>query len=187
VTSGLPYRWGDLGVPKHCEAGVVRRLRCLEAASGLAGAQLCPANPVGSMHGTAGAAASASPSVASDSHPTHGPIARAEALARGRGGGVWCVQAAIDADGCITCHPAQAQLEWPTGHASQWPDAVTTITLPLPLSSSAVDAAFLELGSADDSHAASVAAPHKWCVMAHLGRMGLRGITVPASSAAAST
>lgn len=180
VENGLPYVWGRFGVPASCEAGVVRRLRCLEAVSGLCGATLCPATATRHtlpMAEQAPASTGAKPTVAYSA--VHGPLALGDGGAtKAARVGTWCIQAAIDARGCITRHPALAQLEWPSG-VSGWPEAITSLTLPLPVGTAAVDRAFEEVGQATDGPAATVNKHHFWCVLAHLGRMGLRGVVMP--------
>ena len=162
VSSGLPYRWAGLSVSPGDEAACLRRLRCLEIASGLASAKL---NPTPSAGGTASASASSMaahkgggsggpprgfppqpasyagasgpPELQPSWHPLFGPksVPGLRAAAEGSStGGVpyWAIQVCIDEGGCITAHPGLAALEWPGGKAGG-EWAAPCVSLTLPL------------------------------------------------------
>lgn len=204
VSSGLPYRWAGLSVSPRDEAACLRRLRCLEAATGLANAKLNPtpttggaAPASGAPAGTSGerggrprgfpplppsrAGAAVPPTRNATWHPLFGPRPDASlgAAEGSRVGGTlaWAIQVCIDEGGCITAHPGLAALEWPGGlPGGEWAPPFVSLTLPLPLRLADVDAAWAAHGSSSDEAASSPDARIMRAVLIHVSRMGLRGV-----------
>ena len=197
LSSGLPYRWAGLAVSPSDEAACLRRLRCLEVASGLAAAKLDPTPSTGgAAPGSCTAAnlprefpplpascasASSPPERQPGWHPVFGPQSLTGQGATSAGPcesePVWAIQVCIDEGGCITAHPGLASLEWPGGRAgSEWAAPFLSLTLPLPLRPADVDAAWAAHGMSSDTPAHSPDVLVMTAVLIHVSRMGLRGV-----------